>query len=55
MTSKIAAVFDAQVFRPTEPIELPVNTRVQITIEIHIPHPKVLFHQWADDIKSLVD
>ena len=33
MTSKIAAVFDGQVFRPTEPIELPANTRVQITIE----------------------
>ncbi len=37
MTSKIAAVFDGQVFRPTEPIELPANTRVQITIETVTP------------------
>ena len=33
MTSKIADVFDGQVFRPTEPIKLPANTLVQITIE----------------------
>jgi len=32
MVEKIAAVFDGQVFRPTEPIELPANTRVQITM-----------------------
>lgn len=37
MTSKIAAVFDGQVFRPTEPIELPANTRVQLTIETVTP------------------
>ena len=37
MTSKIAAVFDGQVFRPTEPIELPANTHVQLTIETVTP------------------
>jgi len=33
MVEKIAAVFDGKVFHPAEPITLPVNTYVQLTIE----------------------
>lgn len=33
MIEKIAAVFDGKVFHPAEPIALPANTRVRITIE----------------------
>jgi predicted DNA-binding antitoxin AbrB/MazE fold protein len=33
MTKTLVAVFDGQVFRPEEPLELEPNTRVQITIE----------------------
>lgn len=33
MVEKIAAVFDGKVFHPAEPITLPVNTHVQLTIE----------------------
>lgn len=34
MGKMIEVIFDGVVFRPTEPIDLPANTRVRITIEI---------------------
>lgn len=34
MTKTLEAVFDGEVFRPSEPLELQPNTRVRITIEI---------------------
>ncbi|AFZ26060.1 Protein of unknown function DUF104 [Cylindrospermum stagnale PCC 7417] len=37
MVEKIAAVFDGNVFYPAEPIALPANTRVRISIEILPP------------------
>jgi hypothetical protein len=37
MVEKIAAVFDGKVFYPTEPIALPANTRVRLTIEMLPP------------------
>jgi len=33
MTKTLVALFDGQVFRPEEPLELEPNTRVRITIE----------------------
>ncbi|MDZ8034596.1 hypothetical protein [Nostoc sp. DedSLP04] len=37
MVEKITAVFNGQVFYPAEPIALPINTRVRISIEILPP------------------
>lgn len=37
MVKTIEAVFDGAVFRPSEPIPLKPNTRVQITIETALP------------------
>lgn len=37
MVKTIQAVFDGTVFRPSEPIPLKPNTRVQITIETTLP------------------
>lgn len=37
MADKITAVFDGRVFYPTEPIALPNNTRVRLSIEILPP------------------
>ncbi len=34
MTKSVEAVFDGQVLRPEEPLELKPNTRVRITIEV---------------------
>jgi predicted DNA-binding antitoxin AbrB/MazE fold protein len=39
MVKTIEAVFDGTVFRPSEPIPLKPNTRVQITIETALPAP----------------
>jgi predicted DNA-binding antitoxin AbrB/MazE fold protein len=36
MVKPIEALFDGTVFRPTEPIGLPPNTRVRITIETEL-------------------
>ena len=33
MTRTVEAIFDGTVFRPNEPLQLPPNTRVRITIE----------------------
>ena len=33
MTKSIEAVFDGETLRPDEPLELPPNTRVRLTIE----------------------
>jgi hypothetical protein len=38
MTKNIEAVFDGETLRPDEPLELPPNTRVRLTIEI-LPVP----------------
>lgn len=32
MTTTIMATYDGQVLRPEEPLEIPANTRVQLTI-----------------------
>ncbi|MEH2433509.1 MAG: hypothetical protein V7K25_04535 [Nostoc sp.] len=37
MVEKITAVFNGKVFYPAEPIALPINTRVRISIEILPP------------------
>ncbi len=37
MVEKITAVFNGKVFYPSEPIALPINTRVRISIEILPP------------------
>ena len=37
MVRTIDAVFDGSVFRPSEPVSLDPNTRVQITIETTTP------------------
>ena len=34
MTESVAAIFDGKVFHPVEPITIPANTRVKISIEI---------------------
>ncbi|WP_138505433.1 hypothetical protein [Nostoc sp. PA-18-2419] len=49
MIEKIIAVFNGKVFYPSEPIALPTNTRVQISIEILPPieHQTVSFLQTA--------
>lgn len=40
MAKTIGAVFDGTVFRPSEPVPLKPNTRVQITIETAVPVAK---------------
>lgn len=49
MVKKIAAVFNGKVFYPAEPIALPTNTRVQMSIEILPPdeHEAVSFLRTA--------
>ncbi|MCM0594453.1 MAG: hypothetical protein HEQ35_06505 [Gloeotrichia echinulata IR180] len=37
MVETITAVFDGKVFYPTEPMALPANTRVRISIEVLPP------------------
>lgn len=37
MGKMIEALFDGTVFHPTEPIALPPNTRVRMTIEMVLP------------------
>lgn len=37
MTTVIAATFDGQVLRPEEPLALPANTRVRLTLETDEP------------------
>ncbi|MDZ8110013.1 MAG: hypothetical protein RM338_31070 [Nostoc sp. DedQUE12a] len=37
MVEKITAIFNGKVFYPSEPIALPTNTRVRISIEILPP------------------
>ena len=37
MVKTIEAVFDGTVFRPTESVALPPNTRVRVTIETVLP------------------
>ncbi|MBC1235783.1 antitoxin family protein [Nostoc sp. 2RC] len=37
MVEKITAIFNGKVFYPSEPIVLPTNTRVRISIEILPP------------------
>ncbi|BAY28024.1 hypothetical protein NIES2100_78530 [Calothrix sp. NIES-2100] len=37
MTEKITAVFDGKVFYPSEPLALPANTRVRLSIEVLPP------------------
>jgi hypothetical protein len=37
MTKTIEAVFDGETLRPDEPLELPPNTRVRLTIETQSP------------------
>jgi predicted DNA-binding antitoxin AbrB/MazE fold protein len=39
MTKSIEAVFDGETLRPDEPLELPPNTRVRVTIE-SLPVPE---------------
>ena len=39
MTKSIEAVFDGVTLRPDEPLELPPNTRVRLTIE-SLPAPR---------------
>jgi AF2212-like protein len=34
MTKTIEAIFDGETLRPDEPLDLPANTRVRLTIEI---------------------
>jgi hypothetical protein len=33
MTRTVTVIFDGEVFRPTEPVDLPANTKYQVTIE----------------------
>jgi hypothetical protein len=33
MTRTLTVVFDGEVFRPTEPVDLPANTEYQVTID----------------------
>ena len=49
MVEKITAIFNGKVFYPAEPIALPINTRVRISIEILPPseHETVSFLQTA--------
>ncbi|MBD2413440.1 MAG: hypothetical protein KME52_29265 [Desmonostoc geniculatum HA4340-LM1] len=49
MVEKITAVFNGKVFYPSEPIALPINTRVRISVEILPPgeHETVSFLQTA--------
>ncbi|MDZ8186556.1 MAG: hypothetical protein RMX96_17120 [Nostoc sp. ChiSLP02] len=49
MIEKITAVFNGKVFYPSEPIALPINTRVRMSIEILSPseHETVSFLQTA--------
>ncbi|MEH2405493.1 hypothetical protein [Nostoc sp.] len=49
MLEKITAVFNGKVFYPAEPIALPINTHVRISIEILPPgeHETVSFLQTA--------
>ncbi|MGF1936381.1 MAG: hypothetical protein RM347_018670 [Nostoc sp. ChiQUE02] len=49
MVEKITAVFNGKVFYPAEPIALPINTRVRMSIEILPPseHETVSFLQTA--------
>ncbi|MEH2273509.1 MAG: hypothetical protein V7K40_01415 [Nostoc sp.] len=49
MVEKITAVFNGKVFYPAEPIALPINTHVRISIEILPPseHETVSFLQTA--------
>ncbi|MBD2520161.1 hypothetical protein H6G93_35510 [Nostoc sp. FACHB-973] len=49
MVQKITAVFNGKVFYPSEPIALPINTRVRISVEILPPgeHETVSFLQTA--------
>ncbi|MDZ8025116.1 MAG: hypothetical protein RMY36_011820 [Nostoc sp. SerVER01] len=49
MVEKITAVFNGKVFYPSEPIALPINTRVRISIEILPPgeHQTISFLQTA--------
>jgi predicted DNA-binding antitoxin AbrB/MazE fold protein len=37
MIKTVEAIFDGQVFRPSEPVELKPNTRVRIIIETMLP------------------
>jgi predicted DNA-binding antitoxin AbrB/MazE fold protein len=37
MTITMNAVFDGEVFRPDEPLDLPPNTKVRLTIETTEP------------------
>lgn len=37
MVKTIEAIFDGEVFRPEEPLELEPNTRVKLTIEFIVP------------------
>jgi len=40
MTKTIGALFDGVALRPDEPLELPPNTRVRLTIERLAPTPR---------------
>lgn len=40
MTKSLDAVFDGEVLRPEEPLELLPNTRVRITLEAEEPEPE---------------
>jgi len=52
MVKTIDAVFDGTVFRPSEPVSLDPNTRVQITIETTTPAAEgTSFLQVASELK----
>lgn len=52
MTESVAAIFDGKVFHPTDPITLPANTRVKISIEI-IPDDEVPRSSFLQVARSL--
>jgi len=51
MNRTIEAIFDGMIFRPLEPLELPPNTRVQLTISTENPADE-LFTLAADSETS---
>lgn len=52
MTKSIEAVFEGVAFRPDEPLELPPNTRVRLTIEsLPAPGEAVSFLRTARALK----
>ena len=40
MARTITVVFDGEVFRPREPVDLPANSEYQLTVQEPTPHPE---------------